>query len=157
MPYTFDTSALIHLFRPGNYDREVFGGLWENFENIVETEGIWSVREVYREIKRGNDELVTWANGHKEIFLSPSEEERKFIRYLLRNPQYQQLVKIKNIKGGLPAADPFVIAQAKMEGYCVVTQETRRAGSVRIPNVCDSYGIECVNLSGFMNREGWNF
>jgi len=157
MLYTFDTSALIHLFRPGNYDREVFGGLWENFDNIVGIKEIWSVREVYREIKRGNDELIKWTKEHREIFLSPSEDETKFVRDLLKNPQYQQLIKIRNIKGGLPSADPFVIAQAKTKGSCVVTQEKWREDSPRIPNVCEAYGIECVDFLGFMNREGWRF
>lgn len=158
MPYTFDTSALIHLFWPGNYDNEVvFGRLWASFNNIVEDEGIWSVREVYREIERGHGKLVKWAKEHKGIFLAPSEDERRFIRELFENPQYRQLVKIKSIKGGFPDADSFVIAQAKVKEYCVVTQEKWRKDAPRIPNVCESYGIECVDLLGFMNREGWSF
>lgn len=161
LPYTFDTSALIQLFRPSHYDnRKVFGRLWYHFDSLATNRGIWSVREAFREIEqkeRKDDGLEKWARRHKGIFLFPSDEEIQFIREMFMNPQHRQLVKSRKIKEGSPVADPFVIAQAKTKGYCVVTQEKRKENSPRIPNVCDSYGIEWVDLLGFMDREGLRF
>jgi hypothetical protein len=36
----------------------------------------------------------------------------------------------------------------------VVTMESRKVGGARIPTVCDEYGIECMDLEGFLEREG---
>ncbi len=42
-------------------------------------------------------------------------------------------------------------------GMCVVTEEVRRPNAARIPNVCDHFGIGCINLEQLMEREGWQF
>ena len=51
------------------------------------------------------------------------------------SPTYVQQERLK----GKPVADPFVIAKAK------------------IPNVCNHFGILCINLDGFMEKENWTF
>ena len=56
-------------------------------------------------------------------------------------------------------ADPFIIAKAgvSLEESCVVTEEADRPNAVRIPNVCEYFNIECINLEQLMEREGWQF
>ena len=61
------------------------------------------------------------------------------------------------VSGGKPVADPFVIARAKISGACVVTQEKKTDNAAKIPNVCDHFGIRCINLEGFMEKESWKF
>jgi hypothetical protein len=39
----------------------------------------------------------------------------------------------------------------------VVTEEEKKANAARIPNVCEYFGVNCVNLEGFMERKGWAF
>ncbi len=39
----------------------------------------------------------------------------------------------------------------------VVTEETFRPNAAKIPNVCQHFGIECINLRQLMEREGWRF
>lgn len=58
---------------------------------------------------------------------------------------------------GDPAADPFVIARAKIIGGCVVTEEKLKPNAAQIPNVCDHFGIDCTNLEGLIEAEGWQF
>ncbi len=62
----------------------------------------------------------------------------------------------KLLKGG-KNADPFVIARAQIVGGAVVTMEGEPLNGVRIPNICRHFGIECISLEGFMEREGWQF
>jgi hypothetical protein len=50
-----------------------------------------------------------------------------------------------------------VIAKAKVVGGCVVTQEKKKPQAAKIPNVCEHFGIHCVNLEGFMEQENWTF
>jgi hypothetical protein len=67
--------------------------------------------------------------------------------------------------------DPFLVALALVEKrcseqslapvqICVLTQEGHvgdNATTLKIPNVCKRYGIECFNLLQLCEREGWNF
>ena len=40
---------------------------------------------------------------------------------------------------------------------CVVTEEIYRPNAAKIPNVCEYFNIECINLQQLMIREGWQF
>ena len=59
--------------------------------------------------------------------------------------------------GNNPFADPFIIAQAKVMNYCVVTQESEKPHAAKIPNICDYFDVDWTNLQGFMERENWSF
>ena len=87
----------------------------------------------------------------------PSSEEMEFVRELFSVPEFQHLLKQRQVLTGGPAADPFVIASAQVRSGCVVTEETLRDNAVRIPSVCEYFGIDCTNLEGLMEREGWTF
>ena len=58
---------------------------------------------------------------------------------------------------GIPCTDPFVIAKAKFVDGCVATEEKQKKNAAKIPNVCERFEIDCTNLQGFMEREGWTF
>ena len=58
---------------------------------------------------------------------------------------------------GRPVADPFVIATAKNSGGRVVTLESPTAGGARIPAACIDFGVECIDLEQFLEREGLRF
>jgi hypothetical protein len=63
------------------------------------------------------------------------------------------LVKRQNLLKGLPVADPFIIAFAKVNGAFVVTQENLVKNGARIPNVCVDFGVDCINLEQFFEKE----
>jgi len=95
--------------------------------------------------------------GHSELFLPPNAEESVFITEIFKVRHFRILIQKKQqyIEG--PAADPFIIAKAKISGACVVTQEKKTDNAAKIPNVCDHFGIPCDNLEGFMEKENWTF
>lgn len=79
------------------------------------------------------------------------------MRDIFAVPHFQHLVRTQERLQGKPVADPFVIAKAKLLKGCVVTEENRRPNAAKIPNVCDYFNIDCVNLEGFMEKENWIF
>jgi hypothetical protein len=79
------------------------------------------------------------------------------VRKLFEHPQFQHLVKKKQILTGAPAADPFLIASAYVRKACVVTEETKGANTIRIPDACEHFSIVCRDLEGLMEQEGWTF
>ena len=60
----------------------------------------------------------------------------------------------------LAAADPWLIAHAIASGGKVVTQETRAdetSPRVKIPNVCDAFGVETLNTYQMLRELGASF
>ncbi len=64
MKYVFDTGPFITLFK--NYYRATFVTLWENFDTLVAAGDIVLTREVFREIKGQEDNLLTWARRTRQ-------------------------------------------------------------------------------------------
>ena len=155
MIYVFDSNALIDLFK--NFYLNRFPSLWERFDQVVKESKIISVREVYNEIKGRGDRLSQWAKEKQNLFQESSPEEFAFVVEIFKVPHFQSLVRKKERLQGKPVADPFVIAKAKVLKGCVITQESKKPNAAHIPNVCEYFSIDCLNLEGFMEREDWTF
>jgi hypothetical protein len=153
--YIFDTGPLIWLFRHYYYSR--FPTLWEKFDELIVKKHIISVREVYNEIQKQEDNLSHWAKNHRNIFYQPSVEELNFVNKILKITHFQAIVNKQALLEGKPVADPFVIAKAKIENGCVVTTETLKKNAAKIPNICEYFKISCINLEKFMEQENWIF
>lgn len=58
-------------------------------------------------------------------------------------------------------ADYFLIALALQENYIIVTQEARinnnAKNQIKIPNVCERLGIECIDVVKFLRYEKARF
>ncbi|MBN1796108.1 MAG: DUF4411 family protein [Sedimentisphaerales bacterium] len=156
MKYVFDSDALINLFR--HYYPERFPTLWEKFDVLVSEGRLISVREVFKEIGSNEDSLGSWAKEQKNIlFLESTVEELEFVAQIFQVPHFQAMIRKQERLKGKPVADPFVIARAKISGACVVTQEKKTKNAAKIPNVCDHFGIPCIDLERFMEKENWTF
>ena len=117
------------------------------------------VRESYNEIMKLNtkDRPAKWAKDNRNLFSTPSVDELQFVNEIFAVPHFQQLIEKKKILSGRPVADPFVIAKAKVEDACVVTEEAYKENASKIPNVCEHFDVECINLEDFMLKENWQF
>ena len=156
MIYVFDTSSFSVL---NHYYPDRIPSFWRNFDEFVFQGKILSVREVFNELSgKGNKaHLEKWIKVNKRIFMLPSGQETLFVGQIFSVRHFQQLVGEKQRLKGTPVADPFVIASAKIRKACVVTEEDKKPNAAKIPNVCEHFGIDCTNLEGFMEREGWSF
>ena len=156
MAYVFDTNCFIVI---GHYYPEQFPSFWEKFNQAVENGNIISVREVRRELDRNaaEDHLVEWIKLHKTIFVTPSPAVMQLVNEIFSVPHFRASLPDRTQLGDNPFADPFIIAQAKVMAYCVVTQESERPHAAKIPNICEHFDVNWTNLQGFMEREDWSF
>lgn len=156
MIYVFDTSSFIVL---GHYFPSQFPSFWRLFDQSVREGKIISVKEVLRELdhKNARDHVQEWIKENKKLFLAPSQEESAFLRKIFSVKHFQQMISEKNRLQGRAVADPFVISAAKARNGYVVSEESRKRNSARIPNVCDHFGVKCTNLEGFLRRKKWQF
>ena len=151
--YVFDTNVFSAV---GHYYPSRFPTIWAKIDGLTQDGGLRSVKEVRREVERycPFPHVEEWVEANAHIFLSPAEEELKLVAEMFLKEQYRGLVKRQNILRGFPVADPFVIAAAKIQNRCVVTQESPKEGGARIPTVCKELGVECIGLEEFLTREG---
>ena len=155
--YVFDSGPLIDLFR--HYYRERFPSLWKAFDAMVTEGRITSTREVFNELEAYDDDLAVWCKKNKrQVFITPSVEELAFVREIFEVEHFQAMIRKRERLQGGSVADPFVVARTKcLENGCVVTTEKYSPNAVKIPNVCEHFGVDCTNLEEFMEREKWRF
>lgn len=154
--YALDTSVISTLHK--NFYRRTFKSLWEAFDAMVAAGQFTSTREVLRELEDsavGTDH--DWAKANQGLFVTPDTAEGAFIAGIFAVPHFQaNFSQQKLIKGG-KNADPFLIARAAVTGATVLTMEQFKPNAAKIPNICDHFGVPCVDLEQFMVDEGWVF
>jgi len=157
MIYVFDNNSLSNILN--HYYTERFPSFWEKYDKIVEAVNLLSVREVRNELtlKFDDDKIDRLAKMNDKFFTSPTPEELSFITQIYSVKHFQQNLDKKKILSGGFFADPFVIAKAWKEQGTVVTEEDKKPNAAKIPNICDHFGIHCINLEGFLTEMDWKF
>lgn len=156
MIYVFDTNSVSVL---RNYYPGQFPSLWNGLDALVQRGDVLSVREVRNELGRRelSPTLDTWIAARAGMFPPPDADEMRFVAAIFGVAHFQALIGLQQRLKGLPVADPFVIASAKVRGGCVVTEEKLKPNAAKIPNVCEHFGVRWTSLEGFMHQQGWSF
>lgn len=154
MVYVLDTSSLIVL---QHYFPKQFPTFWTNLDSAIANGEVVSVREVLKEFSSEKQWLMDWTKKQSLMFLTPGNAEMTFVAKIFEVPNFQNLVTEKQRLRGQPVADPFVIACAAVRKGCVVTEESPKPNSAKIPIVCSHFGVACTNLEGFLAARGWQF
>lgn len=165
MIYVFDTSSLRSL---QHFYPSVFKSVWDGLDALADQRDLMSTREVFNELERQDvsEEVRRWAKMHKALFSTPAGPELEFVAEIFRIKHFQGLIGAQQRLKGMPVADPFVIACAKVNNATVVTEEgwqhgvrplTPKPHAAKIPNVCAHFKINCINLEDFMHQQGWAF
>lgn len=137
----FDTSAFINGQRD-HLPLETFPSVWDLVAECMEDGRIIAPREVYRELTAKDDDVKNWATGIK--FTEPGREVQQAV-----GPIYAEF----NRPGRRDSADPFVIAEARVRGFTVVTYEGRTFSGVpttrwerSMPGICRHMSVNCATL-----------
>lgn len=148
--YVFDTSSFIDL--NARYPKVTFPSIWNNINELVQNNQLYSHVEVLREIKQttnSKDKLLLWAYKNKQIFVSIDncqmsaidQIKQKYIKSYFQN----QLNRLS------PWADPYIIAISICEKAIIVTQEHKTKEN-RIPPIAAQFGIKSLNLLEFFQE-----
>lgn len=102
--YCIDTSALIDL-HTNHYPPDVFPGLWNDLEFLIEQGLFIAPEEVFQEICVKDDGLAKWGKSNKTMFIPlDADQIGEVSRILERFPGLVDQHKT------IPEADPFLIA-----------------------------------------------
>jgi Domain of unknown function (DUF4411) len=140
----------------GPYGFDIAPGFWAMIEQKAVAGVVASSMLVYDELVSASDDLRDWVRDHKDtLFIAPDELVQRQLTavgaYVQRT--YGSVEASKFLAG----ADPWLIAHAKVHGGAVVTHEVKVPASskkVKIPNVCEAFGVPVVNPYEMLRRLG---
>lgn len=107
---------------------------------------------VLDELKRKSEDLQKWLSALGVGILPLEEDIQEAVAAILQ--QHPRLVMEKKQRF---AADSFVIATAVIRKLTIVTEEhpTGNLARPNIPDVCNDYGVLCINLIRLIRQEAW--
>lgn len=150
--YCIDTSSLLEAWGR-SYRPQTFRAFWRRLEQMIaERRGV-ICEEVRTEIEDDSNKLIDWVKQQHDFVVQFDRQQELIVKQVMC--QFPGVVNLKKNKGW---ADPFVIALAKVGGHVVVTEEGRGAqNGPKIPYICLSYGVHCMNLADMIDNERWTF
>ena len=155
--YLLDTNVFINA-KSFYYQFDFHPGFWD-WLLISNSEGrVFSIREVYDEILKGEDKLVEWARKNKNLFLDNSPDLVPHLR-LISEYVLQEGFNANDIRDFISAADYYLIGHAMAKSFKVVTHEVPRSkgAKIKIPQVCDKFDIECMTPYKMLSLENPRF
>jgi hypothetical protein len=150
--YCLDTSVFINSWQ-AHYRIDVFPGVWAALDGLIREGRLVSCQEVFTELQKQRDALLDWGKARKQIFEPPTAETTlQMSKIMERFPNFAA------IGGSTNAADPWLIAHARITDTTVVTfeqdQQTKPTKPPKIPNVCNDLGIRWLPPIDFLAETG---
>lgn len=144
--YCLDANVLIQAWRK-YYAPSLCPSYWETLDRLGAEGRLFVPDEVFKEIKKGDDDLFHWLKGSRIVVRPKSGMvTQNWSAILAKDPKHQLLVDNTRSRS---LADPWVIAHAITEQAVVVTKEEKETAAnskrVKIPNVCEAMGVRCIN------------
>jgi hypothetical protein len=142
--YSIDTCAMVHLRDQTDRARAV-----ASVRALIAAGRLVMCREAWDELEKVDADIFGEFRDVRDAFVWPRTGADMFPKVGAITRKYP---KCSRPRANRNIADPYVIAYAKEYGHVVVTDE--REHRQKIPVVCRREGIECINLSTLLEREG---
>lgn len=145
--YLLDANTYIHA-KNLYYSFDFCPAYWSWLDKNFAAGRVASIDMVANELKAGNDELVDWVKDRSEHFLLCDDAKTQKLVGVITQDLMAGDYNQQNRDSFLSGADPWIIAKAKAMGATVVSHESRltqQGKKVKVPNVCQQYGVECIS------------
>ena len=148
--YCLDSSSIIAAWDE-RYPPDNFPAFWAQMDKAL-NEGLALVPEaVIDELDKKSKDAAAWLKDRKDAIVTYTPEIQLEAKAILAD--HPKLVMVKKV--GF-AADPFVIATAKVYGLTVVSEEGRGSpAKPHIPDVCQLRNVDCMRLLGVIRAQAW--
>lgn len=170
--YIIDSSSLIHIREINPID--IYPTPWKRLHELIEENRLITHSKVKEEVTDGNDFLVDWVKEEDKNYdwvWGVSDYQNEILPQI--HEKYPRFIKPENQHD----ADPFVLALAlekinrpppqtvlfTKNEYIVVTNEKSAKNRnlknpwevVQIPDFCEIFKINCLDVFGFFRNEKW--
>ncbi len=164
--YILDANIFIQAHRR-YYSFDLVPAFWSFLVDAACTkECLRSIDKIYDELvekrKEEPDDLAEWAHDEADFLFHSTNDSsvvaalRHIIRWAMENDQYKDEAKEEFADN--TNADAWIIAYAKAHDFVIVTQETYEPDAkkkIKIPNVCEDFGVEYVNTFDVLRNLGF--
>lgn len=144
MKFCLDTNVFIEAWNK-YYAIDFAAPYWSKLDELARTGVVFATEEVKREIWKTDDELRSWLEPREYFFKPIDNLVIECLQTIYKNSDNRRLVDSSKFRS---VADPWVIAHAMAEKATVVTKEnyeTNPTKRIKIPNVCKTLGVECID------------
>jgi hypothetical protein len=157
--YLLDSNFFIRS--ENNIPFDVFPGFWTRLAELLELGEALIHESVVDELSRKEDDLLAWYKGLNNVKpVKASQDVLEKYLEICAWPASKAYDKTAiRVFTDDTRADAWLCAEACVSGYVLVTYETSSNSikTIKIPNVCDAFGIACINGFDFMRKEGFRF
>lgn len=156
MIYILDANFFIQAHR-AHYPLDVVVSFWKKFQSLsstsIDDHYLISIDKIQSELNHKQDELSNWCqkNLQSGFFKNSSvamNEYSKVVQWASTHSTYTNAAKSEFLAS--TEADAFLVAYAltNPSDYTIVTHETSRPNiikRIKLPEVCDAFGIKYCN------------
>lgn len=153
MIYCFDTSSFINPWSK-SYPIANFPTFWGKLDDMINAGDLIAPMEVFIEIEKQEDELYKWVKARKKLF----KEIDNNVEDAMRDRVLSKFPNMINPQNTRESADPWVIAQAIVDGATVVSEEERsKKNKPKIPDVCKGLNVPRIRMIDLITAKNWIF
>ena len=153
--YAFDSDALVTLERYYS-DLAVFDALWKDMVWLAKSGRLKVIDFVYDEVvgsyKGDRSFLKTWlTKNRKHCHWDTGERAMVLSQQIIRENINTGFLKRQKLIEGKDEADPFLIGNAAVEKFVIVTKE-KSTVSNKLPQVALKYGACSIGIAEFLKE-----
>jgi hypothetical protein len=160
MIYLIDSNIFIEA-KNRYYGFDFCPAFWDFLDKEISKTTIFSIKEVYTELSKGDDDLALWIKDRKDTsFFIPVDDEETQKEFMKIAQYVQSNFSQEEVNKFLSVADPWLIAKAKVLGATIVTHEVlapTNTKKVKIPNICAHFGVNYSNPFNMLRDLGAKF
>lgn len=156
--YLLDANVFIDAKRR-YYPFNVCPGFWE-WLDVAHADGrVGSIRRVREELVGFGDDLSEWANQRSGFFIEPDDAVVASLTQVAVWVAGQNYLPAAQSQF-LDSADYYLVSQAHGQRHTVVSHERpepNRVNRIKIPDVCDAFGVSWLSPFAVLESEGVEF
>ena len=149
--YIIDASSVFSQKDKETMPRKVHKSLWASIDALVKSRIIVTCSEIEEEVKK-DDAVPSWFGDNLCVVLPIDDIVQRNVRRIVN--EHPKMIDFSG--RGSSSGDAFLIATAMKYGLTIITEENKDK-SVKIPKICESYGIKTINITELCIQEGWEF
>lgn len=156
--YLLDANVFIQA-KNLHYAFDFCPAFWDWLARANPAGRVASVEKVGEELRKGDDDLATWARLRgDDFFRRPDDAVVPALRAVSKwavGAGYESAAVARFLR----SADYWLVAHALARGCVVVTHEVSAdtPRKIKIPNACDALGPRCMNPYEMLRRERARF